>query len=214
MSERHPSEKQPRQPPPPGIQPWREIETIPHADCRVFTVRRKTCLRPDGQGARDFFFLDSADWVNVVALTRDHRIVLIRQYRFGIADFSIEIPGGLIDPGEDPVAAGLRELAEETGYVAETGKTIGQTRPNPAIQNNTCYFVLAENAVPSGNLTWDQDEEIESLLTTPDTAFEWARNGIINHALVLNALFHFEPLWQARLTAASESTRSGAGGSR
>jgi 8-oxo-dGTP pyrophosphatase MutT (NUDIX family) len=169
--------------------------THPHADCRVFSVLRKSCRHPARGTERDFFSLHSCSWVNVIALTPAREIVLVNQFRFGVERCSLEIPGGMIDAGEDALAAGLRELEEETGFVGQRGRLIGQVWPNPAIMDNVCFFVLVEDAVPTSDMKWDQDEEIEVTLAPVDQVMEWARNGRIRHSLVLNALFHFQPIW-------------------
>jgi ADP-ribose pyrophosphatase len=175
---------------------WEIQERHLHADCRVFTVQRKACRHPGRNTARDFFSLHSRNWVNVLALTPEQELVLVNQFRFGVEQCSLEIPGGIVDPGEDPLAAGLRELEEETGFVGEGGRILGEVWPNPAIMDNRCSFILVEKAVPKGNLKWDQDEEIEVVLAPVDQVMSWARDGRIRHSLVLNALFCFAPLWE------------------
>jgi ADP-ribose pyrophosphatase len=126
-------------------------------------------------------------------------MVLVRQFRYGIDDFSLEIPGGVIDPGEDPVAAGLRELHEETGYAGTKARLLASVHPNPAIQNNRCHLILVENATLSSAPQWDQDEEIEVITAPVDDVLAWARAGKITHSLVLSGLMHFEPIWRARM---------------
>ena len=84
----------------------------------------------------DFYVLDTNDWVNVIALTPDHEIVLVRQFRYGSKEQSLEPPGGVVERGEDPLVAGLRELQEETGYVGELPELLGVVRPNAAILSN------------------------------------------------------------------------------
>lgn len=174
---------------------WEVQSTHPHADCRVFSVLRKKCVHPERGTERDFFAIHSANWVNVLALTPDKKLVLVNQFRFGVEQCSLEIPGGMIDPGEDALAAGLRELEEETGFVGERGRIIGKVWPNPAIMDNVCSFVLVENAVLRSELSWDQDEEIEVALAPVEEVLALAREGKIRHSLVLNALFFFQPIW-------------------
>lgn len=174
---------------------WTVKEKHPHADCRVFSVVRKSCRHPGRGTERDFFSVHSPNWVNVLALTPDKNLVLVKQFRFGVEECSLEIPGGVIDEGEDPLTAGLRELEEETGFVGKKGRIIGRVWPNPAIIDNICFFVLVEDAVPQSDFNWDQDEEIEVTLAPVDDVLERARDGRIRHALVLNALFFFQPIW-------------------
>lgn len=175
---------------------WEVRGVEPHAGCRVFSVLRKRCYHPERRVERDFFAIHSANWVNVLALTPAKELVLVNQFRFGVEKCSLEIPGGMLDEGEDPVQAGLRELEEETGYVGTNARIIGSVWANPAILDNRCFFVLVENAELRRETRWDQDEEIEvSLATVPET-LRWAREGKILHSLVLNALFFFEPLWR------------------
>ena len=139
--------------------------------------------------------IQSPNWVNVLALTPEHRLVLVRQFRFGINDFALEIPGGMIDKEETPLHAGVRELLEETGYRGDAAQLLGTVRPNPAIQSNHCHIVLVTDARPIGPTAWDADEEIAVSLLPVDEVLQLARTGGIIHSLVLNALFLFEPLW-------------------
>ncbi len=176
---------------------WKKGGSESVARTRIFDVLTARYTHPRRKTSRDFYVIDAPDWVNVVALTTDHRLVLVRQFRFGINDFSIEIPGGVIDPGEkDPVAAGLRELREETGYEGLRARLLGSIRPNPAILSNRCHLVLVEECEKTSALEWDDDEEIEILLAPVDHVYEWARNGKISHALVLDALLLFAPHWE------------------
>lgn len=161
-------------------------------DCRVWSLRERIYRHPGSGKEGDFFYLDSRDWVIVVARTKAGELMMVRQFRFGIDDLSWELPGGIIDKGEDPVEAGLRELLEETGYRAKSGRLIGRSQPNPAILNNSCYFVFAEEIEldPSGT-DWDDHEEIEYRLLPETTVMDWVRAHRIGHALALNALLYY-----------------------
>ncbi len=171
------------------------------ASTRVFDVQGVSYRHPVRATEREFVVIDAPDWVNVVALTTDHQLVLVNQFRFGIDEFSWEIPGGVIERGEDPVAAGLRELQEETGFVGKTARLLGSVNPNPAIMNNRCHLMLVEGAVRSAALEWDADEEIAVRTLPVDEVYAWAQAGRITHSLVLNALLLFAPHW-AELKAA------------
>jgi ADP-ribose diphosphatase len=141
---------------------------------------------------REFIVAHAPDWVNVIAHTPDGQLVLVRQFRFGIDGFSLELPGGVIEAGEDPVAAGRRELLEETGFGGGQARLLGSVRPNPAIQDNSCHYVLVEGAVPTGPLNWDPDEEIQVLTAPVAQVLAWARSGTIVHSLSVAALLFFE----------------------
>jgi ADP-ribose pyrophosphatase len=173
------------------------------AATRIFDLRGVDYRHPVRGTQREFVVIDAPDWVNVLALTPCGRLVMVNQFRYGMDDFSWEIPGGVIERGEDPVAAGLRELEEETGYVGNSARLLGSVNPNPAIMNNRCHLVLVENVVLTTEQSWDPDEEIEVLSLPVDEVYAWAQSGRITHSLVLNALLLFAPVWaelkQARL---------------
>ena len=175
---------------------WEKRGTTVVAKTRVLDLLGVRYRHPVRGTEKDFVVVAPADWCNVLALTPDGRLVLVRQFRFGIDEFSLEIPGGVMEAGEDPVEAGLRELREETGFTGMRARLIGSVHPNPAIQSNRCHFVLVEAAVQSASLEWDADEEIAVATVPVDEVLAHARTGGITHALVLNALFLFEPVWR------------------
>jgi 8-oxo-dGTP pyrophosphatase MutT (NUDIX family) len=140
---------------------------------------------------KPFYGLRFPSWVNIVARTPDRCILLIRQYRFGSDRLELEIPGGAIDSGEEPLAAGLRELMEETGYQGESARIIGKVCPNPALQDNYCYTVLVENVKLVGPPQPDEMEEIEVFPATEEEILNLITTGSIDHGLVLNGLFFY-----------------------
>lgn len=174
---------------------WEKGASRVLASTKVFDVQGVSYRHPVRGTGREFVVIDAPDWVNVIALTPDHQLVLVKQFRFGIDAFSWEIPGGVIERGEDPVAAGLRELQEETGFTGASAKLLGRVNPNPAIQNNTCHLVLVEGAVRTTAQEWDADEEIAVRTLPVDEVYAWAQAGQITHALVLNGLLLFAPRW-------------------
>lgn len=167
---------------------WKLVESIDISDHRVFRVRHDIYHFDPAGTTRDFVVLDSPDWINVVPLTDDGQMVLIRQYRHGTRSVMLEVPGGMIDPGETPEAAATRELLEETGYQAERIELLGRVRPNPAILDNTCHIVVAEGCRLVADLNLDTFEQIEVVPTPIEQIPEMVRNGQIDHGLVLNAL--------------------------
>jgi ADP-ribose pyrophosphatase len=181
--------------PPAAPQRWKKTATRTVVSTRIFDVQSVDFQHPARPKPQDFFVINAPNWVNVLAVTPDHRLVLVRQFRYGTDDFSLEIPGGVIDAGEDPVTAGVRELREETGYVGTSARLLGSVHPNPAIQNNRCHLVLVEGARQSAELDWDPDEEMEVLALPVDEVYQRAYAGGITHALVLDGLLLFAPVW-------------------
>lgn len=174
---------------------WQRLRSEPHSTTRIFDVARAIYRHPDRTKDQDFFVINAPDWVMVIAVTSDHRLVLVKQFRYGIDEFSVEIPGGVIDQGEDCVTAGVRELREETGYIGENARLLGSIHPNPAMQNNRCHLVLVENVRPEAGLEWDPDEELEVALKPVEEVYAMAYAGKITHAMALDALLLFTPHW-------------------
>jgi len=182
------------------MHPWKNIKSEKIADCRVFTVHKKLSSKPFGaaERTRDFYVFDSGDWVNIIPVTSDGKVILIEQFRHGTEGFTLEIPGGGVDP-EDPSAvyAAERELLEETGYVAESLTFLGESHPNPAIQNNRCYTFLANNVSWVQKPEFKGTEEIAIRLVPLNEVPELISKGVITHALVLVA-FYWLQLAQSR----------------
>ncbi len=181
------------------IRPWPLVRSEPLADYRVFKVRRDLKVSPRTGSEHDFFVLESPNWVNVIATTAAQEVVLVEQFRHGTNTIELEIPGGVMDPEDaSPVAAGLRELREETGYAGDNARLLGQVPANPALFNNTCHTVLIENCRPWHEAQLDSTEDVVTRLTPIAELPGLVASGRIRHSLVVVALYHFE-LWQRGL---------------
>jgi 8-oxo-dGTP pyrophosphatase MutT (NUDIX family) len=173
------------------LKPWTIISSHVDQSYRVFNLRHDRACSPRTKNTYDFYVLESPPWVNVIPLTPENEVVLIRQYRLGIRDIALEIPGGLVDPSDSPSGAASRELWEETGYREETLIPLGFVYPNPAIQNNLCYTFLARNVFSTGHRNQDEREDIEVVLTPLSDIPRLIREGTISHALVIAAFYRF-----------------------
>ena len=178
------------------IEPWSTISSRPLGDYRVFTVRGVTRRSPRTGAGHEFFVIDSVNWVNVVALTPDRRMILVEQYRQGSETVELEIPGGMMDAGDGgPEATGARELREETGYTGDQARAIGWVFPNPAIQNNKSFTVLIENCRLTAATAFDHSEDLATRLVPVEEVPGLVASGKIRHCIVVSALYQFE-LWR------------------
>jgi ADP-ribose pyrophosphatase len=169
---------------------WKLGPRLPGADYRIFkTSFVDASHQATGKSAR-YSLISCVDWVNVIALTPDDRVVLIRQYRPGIDAVCIEIPGGMIDDGEDPLTAAKRELEEETGYTSAHWERLGTVAPNPAIMNNHLHSFLALDAASTHAQRLDGGEVLSLELAPLVEVEAMLRDGRIDHALVVDAFAH------------------------
>jgi 8-oxo-dGTP pyrophosphatase MutT (NUDIX family) len=165
---------------------WRTTRVETLFRHRLFRLERHELAAEERR--RESMVLEAPDWVNVIPLLPDGRVLLVRQWRFGIRRPTLEIPGGMVE-GEDERAAAERELYEETGYRASTWRRLGEVHPNPAFLSNRCGTWLATDLERLGEPPGDGEEEI-----TPETARleeipGRVAAGDITHALVIAAFY-------------------------
>lgn len=176
---------------PKNLRPWETLGASAVYDCRVFSVTEHKRRSPRTGELHDFYVLESPDWVNIVPLTADRRVVMIHQYRHGIGEFTLEVPGGMVDAEDaSPLEAARREMQEETGYDSDDVVPLGVIYPNPAIQTNRCHTFLARNVELRRPVSFDTTEETEVVLIPLDEIPELIRQGVISHALVVVAFHH------------------------
>lgn len=169
---------------------WRTTASrVVHAD-RWIHLRADDCARADGVEIKPWYVLEYPDWAQVVALTDDGRIVLVRQYRHAIGRVTLELPSGCVDAGDaDPCAAGARELIEETGYECRTLRHVGTTFVDPAHCTNRVFVLLGEGARRVRDPRPDATEEIVVETMAVDDVMAAARNGGLHHAAQVASLF-------------------------
>ncbi len=171
------------------VETWETLRSDEIADCRVFKVREDTSR--NGDKTSTFFVIENPDWVNVIALTKDREVVLIEQFRHGIGEVILEIPGGMVDDGEEAERAARRELLEETGFSAREFVFLGKSRPNPAIQNNWLYHYAAVDAEQTAEIEFDEHESCVTRLYPLTEIPNLIKSGQITHSLVLAAFQYF-----------------------
>ncbi len=167
---------------------WRVMKSEPGPDLRIFKSRYDWIENPRNKKVLQAFILQASDWVNVVALTPEEKIVTVSQFRFGVRRLSLEIPAGLVDPGEVPLEAAQRELAEETGYTAAEWKSLGWSFANPAFLNNRAHHFLATNVRRTQPPQLEDGEDITSAELTLDEVRRAIQAGTMRNAMTLLAL--------------------------
>jgi ADP-ribose pyrophosphatase len=167
-----------------SIEPWKVLET------NYFRPRFRIdkCALPNGNFL-DATIFEFRTWGNVVAITKNNEVVLVKQYRHGIQEAMFEIPGGVVEDGEDPMDGVRRELLEETGYTAAEFVQVGRLYPNPALQTNSLYCFLALDAEKVSGQSLDAGEDIEVHLAPLDELIKMTRRGEFPNALDVAVLY-------------------------
>ena len=156
-------------------------------EARVFDLVAEKHVSPRTRETLEALVLESSDWCNVIAVTEADELVMVRQFRFGSQQVELEIPGGIVDAGEEPLASVQRELLEETGYRSTRWTSLGSVAPNPAIHRNRLHTFLAEGCVHVAEQEFDPFEDIATELLPRAQADALIANGTISHALVVVA---------------------------
>ena len=154
----------------------------------VFTHYVAERSNPDKTKTGKFDVLECTQWVNIIAFDSNNNLILVKQYRHGIDDITLEGPAGVIDPGEDPFDTAKRELIEETGHESKDWQDLGRVSANPAFQDNYCHIFLAKNCEKASDQNLDPFEEIEIVKMTIDEVRTAIENDEIHHSLFIAAL--------------------------
>lgn len=171
------------------IRPWVRKSTHQLADCRVFSVSESVSVCPRTEDEHRFYYIETADWVNIVPITSEGEVVFIRQFRHGSEQITLEIPGGMIDLGEEPQTAAVRECLEESGYRAGAVESLGVLNPNPAVFQNRLHTYVAYDCVPVAEIANTSTEHTEVELIALDRLPALMQSGEIDHALVVATLW-------------------------
>jgi len=169
-------------------QPWKLIKQEAGPNLKLFASRFEYRQNPRNGKELECLVLDSRDWVNIVALTKEREAVLVKQFRFGSASVTIEIPGGIVDLGESHGEAARRELREETGFSTDQWVYLGASEPNPAIMNNLCHHWLAKDVILNHRVSLDEGEDITVITAGLEEIRDAVSSGRMRHALAITGL--------------------------
>ena len=171
-----------------SVEHWNTIEEDTQLKTPIFDIIKRRSQLASENIEGDFYILNPPDWINVVATTPDMEFVTVEQYRHGVDKPTLEIPGGMVDPGETPLEASKRELLEETGYQSDHWISLGVVDVNPAIQTNNTYTYWAKDCKKIRKQSLDQHERIKTGLIPEPEFLELVANGTITHSLVVAAV--------------------------
>ena len=172
------------------IKKWKTLESEYLFNRPWLTVRKDKVELPNGVINPEHYVLEYPDWVNVTAITKEGKFVMIEQYRHGLDDVFLELAAGVIENGEDPLMAARRELQEETGYIGGEWKLLTAIGQNPSTSNNLTYCFLATDVVPTGEQHLEYSEDIAVRLLDPDKVKRLLHEDKIKQALMA------APLWK------------------
>lgn len=171
---------------------WKTLDSEFLVDAPWLKVAKEKCELPNGKVIDDFYTLWQPDWVLILARTKDGKWVLTEQYRHGTGGLEVEFPAGIINAGESPEEAALRELQEECGYTSDTGTYLGSFPVNPDRHRGKFHVVFIDNVERSGSTNFDETEEIETFLMTDEELRAKIANGKFSHPLQIAGYYKWK----------------------
>ena len=178
---------------------WQLIKSEPAIDLNIVKIRHDYYKNPRNEKEVKVIAIEGNNAANVIAKTKTGKIIMVRQFRFGIGDYTLEIPGGMIDDGEDVLSAAQREVKEETGYVGENWQYLGNILANPVWMDSTIHHYYMENAELKYELELDDAEDVEIILLSTEEVYQKIENGEIKHPHTISAFFFARKLLESKM---------------
>jgi len=169
---------------------WQKIASKYLVKEKWATLRVDTCKLQNGAIKDDYYVLEYPNWANAIALTKENKVILVRQYRFAADIISLELPGGVIDDGEEPANGIKRELLEETGYSFESCELIATLYPNPATSTNQTFTYLLKGGIKTHEQHLDEHEILNVEEYTIDEVKQLLKDNKIDQALHVAGLYY------------------------
>lgn len=172
-----------------NIPKWRVIASSYVVESPFLRLRKDTLELPGGTIIDDYYVREGRGFSVIFALTPQNEVVLVRQFKYGVGRIMLELPCGFVDEGEAPLEAAVRELAEETGYVADSMDFVRTFVPEPTNSTMLMHLFVARDARPDGQQKLDVTEQIEIDVVTLDELRDHLRSGRIESATQVAAIY-------------------------
>ena len=170
---------------------WKVLESeYLFKDGPWLTIRKDKCELPNGNIMPAFYVQEYPDWASAFALTKDNKVVMINQYRHGIEKITTEVPGGVVDEGEEPAVAIKRELLEETGYQFESIEFLGRVCANPSTGDNYMHMFLAKGGEKVAEQNLDDSEDVAVVIYSMDEVKQLLKDNKIVQSLHVSCIFY------------------------
>jgi ADP-ribose pyrophosphatase len=171
---------------------WTLERSEPGPDLKLFQARFDYLKNPRNQAVERMIVLDSPDAANVVAISKEGKMILASQFRVGTREETLELPGGIVDPGEEHGVAAERELREETGYASQNWVYLGKVASNPVFMNSYIHHWLALDCELLHETEQDHGEAVEIELWDPENVkMAWQRGEFIHPHTATGLLLYF-----------------------
>lgn len=170
---------------------WKVLESeYLFSDKPWLTVRKDKCELPNGRIMPAFYVSEYPDWASAFALTKDRKVVMVKQYRHAIEQVCIETPGGVVEEGEEPTVGIKRELLEETGYAFDTVEYLGKICSNPSTANNYMHMYLLKGGEKVAEQSLDDMEEVEVVLYTIEEVKQLLKENKILQSMHVSCILY------------------------